>query len=161
MLPMFLWMACGLDAACPPGWTRDAARDDRLAALVGHPIEAPVCFGTVPEKGLWSASGRFLLDGDTDDRLLAARLVHLEIHRTAPAPATDCRERLLQEEAEGWLAELAHRRRLGVADPSCPLEAAIGPAPALAEVREWVATSSDVVATGLRESHRDRCAAIR
>lgn len=122
--------------------------------MAGRP-EIPVCFGPVPERGVRQPD-RLLLDAATDDRLLAARLAHLAHHTAAPR-GPGCRDALLDEEARGWAAELGLRASLGVDDPSCPARRALGPAPEMAAVRAWLATSPEPVPTRLRASHAERC----
>lgn len=144
-------------AACPPGLGADAARSAQLAATLGHDPGA-LCFGAVRERGLRDDAGRLLLDAGTDDRLLAARIVHLERHARAPRPGGECLEALRAEEAEGWAAELAVRRRLAVEDPACPVAAALGPSATAEAIDRWLATAESPLAAELRASHERRCA---
>ncbi|MEZ4323127.1 MAG: hypothetical protein R3F61_37015 [Myxococcota bacterium] len=152
---VLLALACANDP-CPTGWTHDAPRTAHLEALLQRPISATLCWGDVPDRGLRDTRGRFLLDSATDDRLLAARIVHLEHHR-APASGPGCEDRLRVEEANAWAAELRQHGLLGVSDPSGPARRALGESPTLSDLMEWLTTSDDPVPTQLRASHRARC----
>jgi hypothetical protein len=119
----------------------------------------PVCYGPTDGHGVIDADGRLLLDPEADDRLLAARLAHLVQH--GAAPAADCAETLLTREARAWQVELRTRARLGVSDPACPVEAALGQSATPQELRAWLGTAAHPVAAALRTSHARRCARLR
>jgi len=150
-------VACRVEPACPPGTALDPQRARTLQALVGHPVSDPLCFGVVPELGVRDPAGRLHLHATADDRLLAARVRHLEHHAAQVDPGSGCRDRLLAEEATGWADELAHRRRLGVVDPSCPVVAAVGADAGSSAIARWLSTSTHTRAAGLRRSHARRC----
>lgn len=156
MLLALALLACRTEP-CPRGWSRDERRVERLAALAGRSVDARVCFGPVEELGVRDDRGRLLLDAGTADALLAARVVHLGLH-AGPAPrGPGCRDALLREEARAWREELVVRTRLGVADPTCPVVAALGAAPAVEDIARWLAQADHPRATDLRASHDRRC----
>ncbi|MBX2804315.1 MAG: hypothetical protein KTR31_42025 [Myxococcales bacterium] len=143
--------------SCPAGFVEDPARTAAIEALVGHRVHLAMCFGEVRERGQRDPEGRLRLDADTPLPLLAARVAHLEHHVAPDGHGPSCVDRLLREEAVGWTTELLVRERLGVSDPSCPVEAAMGEGPSLRAVERWLSTSSDPLAEARRHSHRRRC----
>ncbi|MCA9494721.1 MAG: hypothetical protein KC621_32555 [Myxococcales bacterium] len=153
---MWMWLlACA--PACPEGFRAEVARTARLWTLVGRPPSGTVCYGRVEELGVLEDGGRMLLDDGRPDALLAARLVHLAMHRAEPVQGPGCEAALLDEEARAWSEELSLRVSLGATDPTCAMTAALGPTPGVEQVRDWLATSPDPLASSLRTSHTRRC----
>jgi hypothetical protein len=140
---------------CPRGTRPDPARAAQVLALAG--VDGDLCFGDAPDGGVRDPDGRLLLPAARDDRLLAARVVHLARHAGDPPGGLGCADALAREEAAGWAAELRRRAALGVTDPACPVEAAFGLDPDAEALEEWVRTARDPVAAGLRASHQRRC----
>lgn len=153
-LGWFLWLQPWLATPrCPDGTTADADRASQIRALVDARVDARLCFGHVPERGVRDPQGRYRLDAETDDRLLAARVWHL-MHHERPLPNNDsCLEVALRHEVQGWAAELTWRKRLGVSDPDCPVEAL----ETSASIRDWMEHSDHYIAIRLRDSHRLWC----
>ena len=148
-----LWLAgCG-PPPCPEGFAPDPERTAEVWAYAGHRTGARLCFGPEPERGVVDAQGRFRLDQGTDDRLLAARVVHLAAHRAAVIRGPGCETQLRREEAAAWWAEVRHRAVLGVVDPGCP----VARLRSLQAVEAWIGESSHAVAAALRASHARRC----
>lgn len=143
--------------SCPAPLHSDPARARRLVALADAAVREPVCFGAVSEGGVRDAEGRLRLDADRTDRWLAARVLHLVHHTSAPPRGAGCEAALRRREAEGWVLELGGRDRLGVPDPTCPIERALGLEPSVDEVEGWIASSPHPRAAALRASHAARC----
>ncbi|MCB9698792.1 MAG: hypothetical protein H6738_18570 [Alphaproteobacteria bacterium] len=150
-----LVLACA--PACPDGYRADGDRTARLWALTGEQPSGTVCYGRVEELGVRDDEGRRLLDEGRPDALLAARLVHLAMHRAEAVPGPGCEAALLEEEARAWTEELGRRVALGAVDPTCAMTAALGPTPSSEQVRDWLSTSPEPLAASLRASHRRRC----
>ncbi len=148
-------LACS-STSCPSGWSSDPERSARVVALAGQQASGPLCYGPVQEGGVRDGSDRLLLDAGADDRWLAARVVHLALHGPAVL-GVGCVDGLRLQEATAWRAELDARLRLGVSDPSCPVESALGPSPSIEALRLWIDSSPHPRAHGLRRSHNRRC----
>lgn len=117
-------VAC-TQVACSPNFAPNERRAERVRRLAKRDVRAGICFG-VTDVSVVSLDGTMMLDERADDRVLAARVVHLQAHLDsatlfdANKRSTDCDawvESVLALERRAFAMEWDVARDLGVTLP--------------------------------------------